>query len=130
MHQKLHVPVFLNICPKEEVLKKIQVQPFSCLLMPSLVFTSKKNKKSHKYIIPILFCHGPLIFYFIGAPLFLSHRKTRWIMSTDYVSLLRTSNFMITLTIFPWCKPKRSHDENNIQSQILQGLWTTSWSMV
>ena len=63
---------FLNICPKEEVLKKIQVQPFSCLLMPSLVFTSKKNKKSHKYIIPILFCHELLIFFFLLEHLFSS----------------------------------------------------------
>ena len=39
-----------------------------------------------------------------------------------------TSNFTVTLTFFPvpWCKPKRSQDEFNSQSQISQGLGTTS----
>ena len=64
----------------------------------------------------------------------LSHRKTRWIMSMDNVGLkiclLGTSNFMITLTFIPWCKPKWSQNEFNNQSQVLQGLGTTLWFMV
>ena len=39
----------------------------------------------------------------------LSHRKTRWIMLVDNVGLeiciLGTSNYMVTLTFFSWCKP-------------------------
>ena len=52
---------------------------------------------------------GPYLF--LPDPLFcLSHRKTRWAMSMDYLGLkicvLGTSTFMITLTFFPWCKLK------------------------
>ena len=64
----------------------------------------------------------------------LSHRKTHWTMSTDNegltICLLKTSNFMDTMTFFPWCKPKQSRDEFNNQSHILQGLGTTSWCMM
>ena len=35
---------------------------------------------------------------------------------------------MVTLTILPSCKPKWSWDKFKIQSQILEGLGTTSWS--
>lgn len=37
---------------------------------------------------------------------------------------------MVTLTFFPSCKPKWSRDKFNIQSQILEGLGATSWSMM
>ena len=61
----------------------------------------------------------------------LSHRETRWIMSVDNVGLkiclMGTSNSMITLTCLPWCKLMWFGDEFNIQSQVLQGLGTTSW---
>jgi hypothetical protein len=68
------------ICPKMRFRKKIKFNhslAFSCLQFSKLIF----------FIIPIFFCHGPLNF-FIGAPLFLSHRKTRWIMLTDNVNLI------------------------------------------
>ena len=52
----------------------------------------------------------------------LSHCKTHWIMSVDNVGfkicLLGTSNVMVTLTYFPWCKPKWSRDEFKSQSHI------------
>ena len=64
----------------------------------------------------------------------LSQRKTRWTMLMDNldlnICLLETSNFMVTLACCPWCELKWSQDEFNNQSQILQGLGTTSWSMV
>ena len=45
-------------------------------------------------------------------------------MSVDIVGfkkyLLKTSNSIVTLTSFPWCKPKWSRDEFNNQSQTLQ----------
>ena len=53
---------------------------------------------------------------------------SRWTMSMNNVGLLETSNSMVTLTCFPWCQPKWFWDEINNQSQILQGLGTTSWS--
>ena len=68
-----------------------------------------------------------------------SHRKTCWSMYVDNVGhmyvdnvmcLLWTSNSMVTLTFFPWCKPKWSRVEFNNQLQILQRLGTASWSMV
>ena len=74
-------------------------------------------------------------YHFLLEHLFcLCHRKTYWTMSMDNVGLticlLGTPNFMITLAYFPWCKPKWSQDEFNIQPQILQILVTTSWSMM
>jgi hypothetical protein len=51
----------------------------------------------------IFLCRGPLPFL-LEQLLCLSHRKTRWTMSVDNVGLkiylLRTSNFMVTLTFF------------------------------
>ena len=46
------------------------------------------------------------------------------------ICILGTSNSMVTLTFFPWCKPKWSQHKFNSQSQILHGLGTTSGSMV
>jgi hypothetical protein len=64
----------------------------------------------------------------------LPHRKIRWTTSVNNVGikicLLGTSNSMVTLTFSPWCKPKWYWEEFNCQSHILQGLWTTSWSIV
>ena len=51
---------------------------------------------------------GP--FFLLEYLFYLSHRKTRWTMLVDYVGLqiclLGTSNSMVTLTFFPWCKSK------------------------
>jgi hypothetical protein len=70
-------------------------------------------------------------FLFLLEHLFcLSHHKTHWTMSVDNVGLrkylLGNSNFMVTLIFFPWCRLKWSRNEFNSQSQILQGLGTTS----
>jgi hypothetical protein len=60
-----------------------------------------------------------LAFYLVDDLFCLSHRKTRWTMLVDNVGLkvrlLETSNSMVTLTFFPWCKPKWSRDEFNNQ---------------
>jgi hypothetical protein len=52
----------------------------------------------------------------------LSHHKTRWTILVNNVGLkiclLGTLNSMVTVTFFPWCKPKLSQDEFNKQSQI------------
>ena len=76
---------------------------------------------------------GPCLF--LPKHLFhLSHHKTCWTMLVDNVGLKiffgGTSNSMVTLTSFPRCKPKRSEDEFNNQTHTLQGLGTTSWSLV
>ena len=66
----------------------------------------------------------------MGPCLFLPKRsfvsptaKIHWTMSVDNVGLklclLGILNSMVTLTFFPWCKPKWSLDEFNNQSQIL-----------
>ena len=99
--------------------KKNQVRPFSCLclLFPKTHFSAMGPCL---FLLEHLFC--------------LSHRKTCWAVLVDNVDLkvrlLGTSNFTVTLTFFPWHKPKWSCDEFNNQSQVLQGLGTTSWSMV
>ena len=64
----------------------------------------------------------------------LSHRNTCWTMLEDDVGLkvclLGILNSMVTLTCFPWCKQKLTWAKFNNQTQILQGLGTTSWSMM
>ena len=115
---------FYNICPKRVFLDFF---PSSTILLSSLVFsffTSTKNPlKSHYKNISLPWA----IAFFLLKHLFcLSHRKTHWIMSVDNVGLkiciLGTSNSMVTLIFFPWCKLKWSRNELNNQSQILQGL--------
>jgi len=72
--------------------------------------------------------------FFTRAPLLPLPRKMRWTMTMDNIGLeiclLGTSNYMIILTFVPWCKRKWSWDVFNNQSHILQGLGTTSWTMV
>ena len=69
---------------------------------------------------------------FPRPPLCLSQWKTRWTMAVDRVGLkiyiLRTSISVVTLPFFPWCKPKSSRDDFNVQSHRLDGRGTTSWS--
>ena len=71
---------------------------------------------------------GP--YYFLPQHLFcLSHCKTHWTMLMDDLGLViclwGILNSMVTLTFFPWCKPKWSQDKFNNQPQILLGLGTT-----
>ena len=77
-------------------------------------------------------CVGPC--FFLLEHLFcLSHCKTRWIVSVDDVGLkvrlLGTSNSMMSLPFWPWCKSKWSPNECNNQSQILQDFGMTLWCM-
>ena len=124
-----------NICPNRTYSKKIeklQVWPF---FLSSLVFIFSSYPPPNKYIIITIFpCHGSLPFFDHSTSIAYSHRKTLWTMSVDNVGLkiclLETLNSMVTLTLFPWCKPRWSRDKFNTQSQILQGLRRTSWSML
>ena len=100
------------------------------------IFSSPITFLLKKSIRTIILCHGPLPFKKKLEHLFcFSHRKTRWTMSVGKVGLtiwlLETTNSMVTLTLFfPWCEQKWSQVEFNNQSQILQSLGTTTWSMV
>ena len=77
--------------------------------------------------------------YVLGPSLFLPKHLNclshcHWTMLVDNVilkiRLSRTSNSMVTLPFFPWCNPKWSEDKFNMQSQVLQGLGMTSWSIM
>ena len=119
---------FLNICPKTVVWKKKFKFDHSFVF----IFSSQKYFiKNHYNVISLPWA---LTFFLIKHLFCFSHRKTRWTMSVDNVGLkiclLGTLNFMVTLTFFPWCKPKWSRNEFNNQSQILQGLGTTSRPMM
>ena len=124
-HQKVNELIFsevyANIYFKKAVLRRRNSSlTFSCLLLSSSFLPPKKF-----YLHQSLLYHSST--FFLLEHLFcLSHRKTRWIMSIANVGLkiclLGTSNSTITLTFFPWCKPKWSQDEFNSQSQILQGM--------
>jgi hypothetical protein len=74
---------------------------------------------------------GPCLFL-VDHLFCLSHYKTRWTMSVDYVSLKIMSTWDLNLhghsDIFlsPWCKPKSYMDKFNNQSTLLHGLRTSS----
>jgi hypothetical protein len=83
-----------------------------------------------KFLLTIFLCHGSLVF--LPEHLWcLFHGKICWAMSVDHVGLKYVfwgpRSFMVTLTFFPWCKPKWSRDKFNIHGQFLRGLGTTSW---
>ena len=105
------------------------------ILLSSLVFLfSSQRHFITFFIIKIFLCHRPLPFS-TRAPLLPLLPQIHWTMLVDNVDLkiclLGTSTSMVTLAFFfPWCKLKWSQDEFNSQSHILQGLGTTSWSMV
>ena len=52
--------------------------------------------------------------------------KPRWTMSMDKVGLkicpLGTSNAMVTLPLFPWCKPKWSQDNSTSNHKFYRAL--------
>ena len=124
--KKMNVLHFCNICPSREILKKRRSS--LTILLSSHVFVflfPKKSLINHYNNISL-----PCPCLFLPLHIFcLSHRKTRWTVSLDNVSLqiclLETSNFMITPTFISWCKPKSSRSEFNNQSQTLHGLGMT-----
>ena len=114
----MNVLIFVIYVQKRKI-GKFQVWP---MLLSSLVFIFSSPKFLITKLLSFLF-HGPLPFFFTPKHLFcLYHHKTYWTMSVDNlgfkICLLGISNFMVTLTVFPWCKPKWSGDEFNNQSQI------------
>ena len=133
MHPKVNVLILFNICLKSAVLKEKKFKfdhsfVFSCLhlLFPQNNYIQNLSKQYFPTMGPCLFLPKHLFC--------LPRHKTQWTMLVDSarlkICLLGTSNFMVTLTFFPWCKLKWCHDEFNSQLEILQGLGTTSWSMV
>ena len=103
---------------------------FSCL-HPSLPW----RKYHSNFIITSFMCHRPLPFFLLEHLFCLSHCEPvvscQLVMWALKYCLLGTSNSTDHCRIvFPWCKLKWSWDEFNKQSNILQGLGKTSWSMV
>jgi hypothetical protein len=98
--------MFLKIHYNTQMLKSV---PHELYLAGRVVSKSPPKKFHSKYVTTIFLCHGPLPFkpYHLFC---VSHHKTRWTMSMDYVGLkiclMGTSTSMVTLTIFPWCKRK------------------------
>ena len=126
---------FLKIkkkCPQKAVLKRIQVRPFFCLPFSSSLLPRKNSLRICYKNISLLRVPA---FSYESTSFASPAAKIRWTMSMDDVGLeiclLGTLNIMVTQeNKIPWCKPSWSRDEFNIQSHILQGLGTTSWSMV
>ena len=94
---------------------------FSCFYF---LFLKRKSSKTYHTNIFLPLSPGLFLLEHLSC---LSHCKTCWTMSLDNVGLkiclLGTSHSTVTLTFFPWSKPKRSWDEFNNQSQILQDPW-------
>jgi hypothetical protein len=72
--------------------------------------------------------------YFPRPPLLLVPTENPLDHGSEYSKLkktnLWTSISVVTLPFFPWCKPKSSRDNFNVQSHRLDGRGTTSWSIV
>jgi hypothetical protein len=102
---------FFITCPKRVVLKKKKKS--LTILVSSLIvafYSSQQNSlKNHFNGISMSWAPSFILLEHIFC---LSHHKTRWTMLEDNVGLkiclLGTSNFMVTLTFFPWCKLKWS----------------------
>jgi len=131
---KVNVLIFLNICSKGHFWKKNKKSSL-IILLSSLVFIFfSQQKKSLNFYFNNISLPWTLAFILLKHLFCFSHRKTYWIMSMDYVGL----KYVFWRPQSPWslwrffllCKPKWSQDEFNSQWQILQGLETTSWSMV
>jgi len=128
MHPKSECAHYFSVCPKREVLKKIS--SLTILLSSSSL---PPKKITNNLLSQHLFLPWALAFFYKSTSFASPTAKTRWTMSVDKVDLntclVGTSKSMVTQTCFPRCKLKWSWDEFNNQSQILQGLGTTSWSM-
>ena len=123
-----------NVDQKEWPCTKSERADFFLMYAQEGLFEKEKKRIKNKIMFLVFSCLRLLCLYLLEHFICLSHCKIRWTMLVDNInlkiSLWRTSNSMVTLRVFPWCKSKCSHDEFNSQSQILQGLGTTSWSMV
>jgi hypothetical protein len=110
----------------------LDIKPMAHLIWASLINLTILLSSSS--LLQHFFVMGPCLSLSTKHLFGLSHRKTRWTMLLNQIGfqirLLGISNSMITLTFFPWCKMKWSQDEFNNQSQILQGLGMTSWSIM
>ena len=101
------------------MLKNVPCEPY---LVGRVVYKAPQKNSITILLKEFFYAMGP--HHFLPDHLFcLSHRKTRWTISTDYVGLklclLGTSTFMVTLTFFP----KLSWDEFNNQINTLTWPW-------
>ena len=121
---KVHKDLLLKIHYITQMLKSVPREPY----LPGRVVSKALQKNSLQIYDNIISMPWALAFFLLEHLFCLSHYKTRWSMSVNYVGikicLLGTSTFMVTSTSFLWCKPKWSHDEFNNQSTLLHGLGT------
>ena len=107
--QKLNVVIFFIYAQKGQFWVSFKFDSLFFLVFSSLHLLLFPKVISLKKYITSFLCHVPLPFlleHFFG----LSHRKTYWIMSVDYVGLkkclLGTSNSMVILSFCPCWKLK------------------------
>ena len=131
MHQKVNVLIFLIYAQKGQFRKKLKFDHFlvsSCL---HLLFPQEKIIKNCSNNISLTWA---LVFYYLSTSIASRTAKPVGPCQWIYVGLKRclsgTSNSMVNMTYFPWCRPKWYRDEFNIQSQTLQDLGITLCSMV
>ena len=133
MHQKVNVLMFFfNICPNRAILNQ---NSSLTILLSSLVFisSSPKKKSSKIYYNNISLPRALTIFYHNTS--FASPTAKPLVHVSGYCRTYITSfggprpSWSLRHS-FRWCKPKWSQDDFNSQSNILQGLGTTSWSTV
>ena len=121
MHQKVNVLIIFLIYAQKGKFWIKRIIKFDHSFV--FIFSSpQKNNPLKYYYYDIFSAMGSYLF--LPQHLFcLTHHKTCWTMLMDNVGLktclLGTSNSMVPLTVYPWCKPKWSRDEFDSQSQIL-----------
>ena len=124
MHQKWmcwhlwYIYIYPKKCSFEKKKSSLTIL-LSCLVF---IFSSPENVLLNIYynISPLSWA---LAFFLLEHLFCLTHHKTRWTVLVNNVVLQRyflgTSNFMVTLTFFPWCRQKWSRNKFNTQSQTL-----------
>ena len=131
--QKVDVLIYFlpDICSKRAVVKRNKNPSLTILLSSS----SLPQKGFHwNFIVTTLCAMGPCPFSTIPPLLPLSLQKPvgpcQWMMHAFKYIFWGSRTPWLLWPSFPWCKLKWSWDEFNIQSHILHGFGTTSWSMV
>ena len=101
---------FCNTRLKKVVLKEKKRK--TILLYALVFFYSKKSKRIIKISSQQHLCAMGHWFFLLEHFFCLSHCKTHWTIPINNaglkICLLGTSNSMVTMTFFPWCKPKWS----------------------
>ena len=128
---------FLNTFPKMSILRKKNSLSLTILLSTSSLPRKSKNKKLSKFYYNKISLPWALAFFLLEHLFCFSFTSfansvepCQWIMQALKYVFWRSRTSWSIRPFVPWCKLKWSRAVFNNQSQVLQGLGTTPWSVV